>query len=214
MPEAGESSKNNTRMAEILNSAAKFFYAKGYHATSIEDVARDVGMLKGSLYYYIKSKEDLLYELLLDVMVQGKAGADRALAGSDDPVEQLTRGIEEHIDHIIRQQVRVGLFLHEFDSLSGRRKQRVQEALKDYQRLFTAVVKRGQASGVFISGEPDLLVNAILGMCNWIYRWYHPENSPKLEVVQKTFVGLIMDGILKEKNSRRRDDRAGTTAGT
>jgi AcrR family transcriptional regulator len=55
LPESDAPAKSNVRMAEILDSAAKFFYTKGYHATSIEDVARDVGMLKGSLYYYIKS---------------------------------------------------------------------------------------------------------------------------------------------------------------
>ena len=199
MPEAHESAKANVRMAEILDSAAKFFYTKGYHATSIEDVARDVGMLKGSLYYYIKSKEDLLYGLLLDVMEQGTGGVEKALEGVKDPVERLEKGIEQHVEHIIRNQVRVGLFLHEFNSLSGRCRQRVQESLKKYQKIFTGIIKDGQASGVFISGDPDLLVNAILGMCNWIYRWYHQKNSPKLEVVEKTFVGLIMGGIVKRE---------------
>lgn len=196
MTEAGEV-KPSGRMAEILDSAAKFFYTKGYHATSIEDVARDVGMLKGSLYYYIKSKEDLLYELLLGVMQQGHGSVDKALEGVEGPVARLETGIEQHIDHIIRNQVRVGLFLHEFDSLSGRRKQRVQEVMKDYQKIFTTIVKQGQSAGVFVSGEPDLLVNAMLGMCNWIYRWYHPDDSPKLETVKKTFIALIMGGILK-----------------
>jgi TetR/AcrR family transcriptional regulator, cholesterol catabolism regulator len=197
MADAGEATKASGRMAEILDSAAKFFYTKGYHATSIEDVARDVGMLKGSLYYYIKSKEDLLYELLLDVMQQGKGGVEAALEGVKSPVERLEKGIEQHIEHIIRNQVRVGLFLHEFDSLSGRRKQKVQEVIKDYQKIFTGIVKQGQASGDFVSGEPDMLVNAVLGMCNWIYRWYHPETSPKLEAVKKTFIELIMGGIVK-----------------
>lgn len=198
LTEAGEA-KASGRMAEILDSAAKFFYTKGYHATSIEDVARDVGMLKGSLYYYIKSKEDLLYELLLGVMQQGQTSVEKALEGVEGPVARLEVGIEQHIEHIIRNQVRVGLFLHEFDSLSGRRKQRVSEVMKDYQKIFTGIVKQGQAAGVFISGETDLLVNAMLGMCNWIYRWYHPDDSPKLETVKKTFVALIMGGILKRE---------------
>ena len=59
-------------MEEILACAANLFYKKGYHVTTIEDLANEVGMLKGSLYYYIKSKEDLLYQLLLDVIVAGQ----------------------------------------------------------------------------------------------------------------------------------------------
>jgi TetR/AcrR family transcriptional regulator, cholesterol catabolism regulator len=199
LSEVEEPAKANVRMAEILDSAAKFFYTKGYHATSIEDVARDVGMLKGSLYYYIKSKEDLLYGILLGVIKQGTGGVEKALEGVQNPVERLEKGIEQHVEHIIRNQVRVGLFLHEFDSLSGRRKQRVHESLKEYQKIFTGIIKDGQASGAFISGDPDLLVNAMLGMCNWIYRWYHKENSPKLEVMKKTYIGLIMGGIMKRE---------------
>jgi AcrR family transcriptional regulator len=199
LSEAGESTKASGRMAEILDSAAKFFYSKGYHATSIEDVARDVGMLKGSLYYYIKSKEDLLYELLLGVMEQGHSAVEKSLEGLTDPVERLEKGIEQNIEHIIRQQVRVGLFLHEFDSLSGRRKQRVQEVIKDYQKIFVSIIKQGQASGAFVGGDPDLMVNGMLGMCNWIYRWYHPETSPKLDTVKKTFVAMITGGIVKRE---------------
>ncbi len=62
---ATKQAKPATRLEEVLQSAANIFFAKGFHATSIEDVARDVGMLKGSLYYYIKSKDDLLFQLLL-----------------------------------------------------------------------------------------------------------------------------------------------------
>jgi AcrR family transcriptional regulator len=197
LAEAVETTKSNTRMAEILESAANFFYTKGYHATSIEDVARDVGMLKGSLYYYIKSKEDLLYELLLSVMRQGHTRVEQALEGVTDPVKQLEKGLVSHIEHVINNQVRVGLFLHEFDSLSGRRKKSIQDVRKAYQKIFTDILTRGPESGAFVAGDVDLLANGILGMCNWIYRWYHADTSPKLETVQKTFIGLIMGGILK-----------------
>src|SRR5260370_42294881 len=59
-------SKPGTRLQEVLRSAANIFSAKGFHATQIEDVSRDVGMLKVSLYYYIKSKQDRLVPFLLD----------------------------------------------------------------------------------------------------------------------------------------------------
>ena len=192
--------QTNTRMAEILDSAAHFFYTQGYHATSIDDVAHHVGILKGSLYYYIKSKEDLLYELLVEVMTTGKAGVDQALVGATNPFEKLEKGLGQHIEHIIDKQVRVGLFLHEFDSLSGRRRQHVQQLLKDYQKIFTGIVREGQAAGTFMSGNPTLLVNGMLGMCNWIYRWYHTEDSPKLDEVKKTFLSLIMRGVVKHAN--------------
>ncbi len=80
-PRNGEQAKPATRLEEVLQSAANIFFAKGFHATSIEDVARDVGMLKGSLYYYIKSKDDLLFRLLL----AGIEDSDAFIAQHIDP---------------------------------------------------------------------------------------------------------------------------------
>lgn len=187
-----------SRKEQILGSAAKIFFSKGYHASTIEDVARDVGMLKGSLYYYIDSKEDLLYELLLGVIEKGDAYIRTQLAGIDDPVEALRVALRGHIEYIIENQIRVGLFLHEFDTLPGRRQKRIREAMQRYQEMFIEIVRRGQALGKFITDDAWLLVNGMLGMGNWIYRWYRGDRLPERDTVQSTFVSLLMNGILKK----------------
>jgi len=185
------------RMAEILASAANMFYQKGYHATTIEDVARDVGILKGSLYYYIDSKEDLLFELLLDVIEQGDQRLKQAIEGIQDPAEQLQRAVDAQIEHIIQNQVRVGLFLHEFDNFHSGRWQRVRDVMRRYQRRFENILRAGQASGQFVEGDPWLLANGILGAGNFIYRWYPGHKAPSLEAVKKTFVPLILNGVTR-----------------
>ncbi len=192
---AASRTKPSARMDEILARAAELFYANGYHATTIEDVAREVGMLKGSLYYYIRSKEDLLYELLLAVMERGNQEVLAAISGVTDPEERLARALGAGIDHIISNQVHVGLFLHEFDSLSGKRQKRIQEELTRYHRRFVDIIREGQAAGQFVEGDTWLLVNGILGIVNWIYRWYPGSKKIDLEQVKTTFVSLIMNGI-------------------
>ena len=187
--------KTNARRAEILESAAKLFYQKGYHVTTIEDVARDVGMLKGSLYYHIKSKEEMLFELVHEGIQAAKTTVQARLLGVSGPVRELEVAFEGHMDHIIRQQVRVGLLLHEFDSLPRDRQQQVRDLMRTYQNLFVAIIRRGQQQGVFIPGDPNLLVNGILGMGNWIYRWYRPGFGSPPEVVKKSFLQMIMSGI-------------------
>lgn len=194
-------SKNNDRMDEILDCAATLFFRKGYHGTSIKDIAREVGMLKGSLYYYIDSKEDVLCDIVYRVIEQGLAGVQKAIEGVSDPAEQLRRGLDQQIEVIIRNQVRVGLYLHEFNALSKRKQQHIQEARRKYQEVFVGILKQGQSSGVFVQGDPELLTNAMMGMCNWIYRWYRPGISPPLETVKRTFVGLLMGGILAASDS-------------
>lgn len=189
--------KPSARMDEILARAAELFYEKGYHATTIEDVAREVGMLKGSLYYYIRSKEDLLNELLLGIIVKGVDHASKAIEGIADPTERLEKAVEAQIEHIIQNQTYVGLFLHEFDTLSGKRQKRIQEEMVKYQKMFTDTIREGQKMGQFVEADPRLLTDAILGMTNWIYRWYPGTRNPGLVAVKKAFISFIMNGIKK-----------------
>jgi TetR/AcrR family transcriptional regulator, cholesterol catabolism regulator len=164
--------KPATRLEEVLQSAANIFFAKGFHATSIEDVARDVGMLKGSLYYYIKSKDDLLFQLLLAGIEDSDAFIASQIDPQGDPLEQLERAIRAQIDYIVQNRVQFGLFLHEFDSLSGKRQHKLISVMSRYNSRFVELVRRGQEQGQLIQGEPWIVVNGILGMCNWLYRWY------------------------------------------
>jgi AcrR family transcriptional regulator len=193
----GSRAKAENRLEEVLNSAANLFYAKGFHGTTIEDVARDVGMLKGSLYYYITSKEDLLYQLLLTVIERGDEYIAKRVDPSGEPVEQLQKAIEAQIDLIIENQVRVGLFFHEFDALPVKRQQKVLAVMNRYNNRFVELVKKGQEQGQFVDGEPWLIVNGLLGMCNWIYRWHHPEHPTDVREVKRAFVGMTMKGIVK-----------------
>jgi TetR/AcrR family transcriptional regulator, cholesterol catabolism regulator len=190
-------SKPTTRLQEVLQSAANIFFAKGFHATSIEDVARDVGMLKGSLYYYIKSKEDLLFQLLLAGIEDGDTFIAKNIDPHGDAVEQLERAIRAQIDYIIQNKVPFGLFLHEFDSLSGKRQHKVISVMSRYNNRFVDLVKRGQEQGKLIEGEPWLVVNGILGMCNWLYRWYDPDQVSSPEQVKQVFLKMLLNGIRK-----------------
>jgi TetR/AcrR family transcriptional regulator, cholesterol catabolism regulator len=197
-PRNSKQMKPATRLEEVLQSAANIFFAKGYHATSIEDVARDVGMLKGSLYYYIKSKDDLLFRLLLAGIEDSDAFIARQIDPEDEPVEQLERAIRAQIDYIIENRVQFGLFLHEFDSLSGKRQHKLISVMSRYNSRFVELVRRAQKQDKLIQGEPWIIVNGILGMCNWLYRWYDPDQASDAEEIKDVFVRMIFEGIRKQ----------------
>ncbi len=202
-PQLPSKAKPATRLEEVLQSAANIFFAKGFHATTIEDVASDVGMLKGSLYYYIKSKDDLLFRLLIAGIEDGDTYIADHIDSNGDPVEQLERAIRAQIDYIIEHRVPFGLFLHEFDSLPGKRQHKLISVMSRYNNRFVELVRKGQEQGKLIEGEPWLIVNAILGMCNWLYRWYdnvpaasnQPGSDP--EHVKQIFLRLILHGLRK-----------------
>jgi AcrR family transcriptional regulator len=191
----GAKAKAGTRLEAVLRSAANIFFAKGFHATSIEEVARDVGMLKGSLYYYIKSKDDLLFQLLLAGIEDGDAYIARHIDPRGDPVEQLERAIRAQIDYIIQNKVPFGLFLHEFDSLSGKRQHKLTAVMSRYNNRFVELVQKGQQQGKLMKGEPGILVNGMLGMCNWLYRWYDIDHISDTEQIKQVFLDIIFKGI-------------------
>jgi TetR/AcrR family transcriptional regulator, cholesterol catabolism regulator len=193
----GSKSKSGTRLEEVLKSAANIFFAKGFHATSIEDVARDVGMLKGSLYYYIKSKDDLLFQLLLAGIEDGDAYIAQHIDPKGDPVEQLERAIRAQIDYIIQNKVPFGLFLHEFDSLPGKRQHKLTAVMSRYNNRFVELVQKGQQQGKLMKGEPWMIVNGMLGMCNWLYRWYDADHLQDREQIKQIFLEVIFKGIRK-----------------
>ena len=194
---ARSKSKSGTRLEEVLHSAANIFFAKGFHATSIEDVARDVGMLKGSLYYYIKSKDDLLFQLLLAGIEDGDAFIAKQIDPRGDPVEQLERAIRAQIDYIIQNKVPFGLFLHEFDSLPGKRQHKLTAVMARYNNRFVELVQKGQKQGKLMEGEPWIIVNGMLGMCNWLYRWYDTDHVSDPERIKQAFIEMIFRGIRK-----------------
>lgn len=196
-PRPGKQTKPASRLEEVLQSAANIFFAKGFHATSIEDVARDVGMLKGSLYYYIKSKDDLLFRLLLAGIEDSDAFIAQHIDPQGDPVEQLERAIRAQIDYIIDKRVQFGLFLHEFDSLSGKRQHKLISVMSRYNARFVDLVRRGQEQGKLIDGEPWIIVNGILGTCNWLYRWYDTDQISDPEQVKQIFLRMLLQGIRK-----------------
>src|SRR5215469_2494222 len=196
-PRDAKKAKHGTRLEAVLQSAANIFFAKGFHATSIEDVARDVGMLKGSLYYYINSKDDLLFRLLLAGIEDSDAFIAQRIDPQGEPAAQLERAIRAQIDYIIQNRVPFGLFLHEFDSLSGKRQHKLIAVMSRYNNRFVDLVRKGQEQGKLIDGEPWVIVNGILGMCNWLYRWYDPDQVRDSEQIKSVFVMMIFAGIQK-----------------
>ena len=102
----GERKPREERWSELIEVATDVFYAKGYDAASLQDIADRLGMLKGSLYYYIQSKEDLLYDVIKTVHEEGLANIESLAAGDGDAVERLRHVIIGHIDHECRNMTR------------------------------------------------------------------------------------------------------------
>jgi AcrR family transcriptional regulator len=161
------------RWAECLQVAARIFAQKGYAATSLQEIADALDMLKGSLYYYINSKEDLLYEVIREVLTQAEARMAAQADVQGPAVVRLERLVHEHVVFLIDHLTETTVYLHEAAQLSEARRAELPE--HTFVARLENLVRDGQADGT-IRSDVDVRVAAlsILGSANWVYRWYSP----------------------------------------
>jgi len=210
MPQA-EAARDSRRSANwqarheaIIDTSARVFAHRGYHATGIMELcaANDLG--KGALYHYIGSKEELLAAIHDRVMDEVMLGADRVAGAGGTPSQQLAMLGDELLDVIHRYPDHVWVFLHEFPALTGERAEQFRQRRRVYERRVEAVLQAGVDSGEFRQVQPRLTALAWLGMHNYTYLWLKPGGPLSARDVAKPFADIFMQGIVRPADSHRR----------
>lgn len=189
--------KSHGRRAEMLETAARIFYSKGYEAATIQDIADEMGILKGSLYYYISTKEDVLYDIIRAYHDSTRSYFD-ALVELDAPVlEKLRRFIETETAHTAHHRVKSSLFFTEWRSLSDERREAIIVERDRHDHFVRDCIAQAQASGEIRSEiNARLVANGILGMVNSVYQWYDPDGPKSAEEIGREFADLLINGLL------------------
>jgi AcrR family transcriptional regulator len=184
------------REREILNAAARMFHRQGYSETSVKDVARAVGILKGSLYYYIDSKEDLLFRVLLDVHEDAKGIVAETAALDAPPLERLRYYVQRHVEFNVRNLPKIAVYCHDAALLSPKRRDAILRQRLVYEDFVKSLVREAQERGdVDASVDPSLAANAVFGLVNWIYTWYDPRGRVPAEGVAKLYAELAVKAL-------------------
>jgi TetR/AcrR family transcriptional regulator, cholesterol catabolism regulator len=194
----GKRDTGSARRIEILDAAARLFYAKGYAETTIQDIADSVGLLKGSIYHYIGSKEELLFELLKDDHEANLKTLKQLIDSSTEaPAELFRRIIAQAIGSVVKTPWRPAAFAHENRHLDADHA-RVIIALRDeYQALVRSVIESGQESGAFQPGvDARLIAIATLTLINAIAEWFRPDRGWGVDDLSQAYGNLVLSGIL------------------
>ena len=186
------------RYAEIVRGAGKLFAEQGFDNTSLQDVGDAVGVLKGSLYHYIESKEHLLY----DVIKVGHEGLlenlriCRALKG--DPLQTLSAFAYNHITlnvHPDRYERGI-VFIRDSHRLSPEKREMVLRDRDAYQRLLRTAISDGQRQHLICPDlDAALTAFATLGVLNSFQRWYRPTGPASPEQIAREFASYIVAGV-------------------
>lgn len=198
--------KRRFLQSQILTAAADLFRARGYRATTLEEIAQHVGMSKATLYAYFRSKEQLLVAIFHRTMTLLERELRTILESGCPPDEELRRVIRHHVRTVIAERSFLAVFFGEEANLPRHLGRAITRRKAGYDTTVLGIVEaammtRGPASDV----PPRLLVFALLGMSNWVYTWYRPGGPWTPDAVANAFITLIERGYRPSPGWRRRD---------
>jgi AcrR family transcriptional regulator len=192
---ARPSRNGEDKQSEILAAAVRIFREKGYHAASMQDLADAVGLQKASLYYYVSSKEDLLtliYERFIGAFTRQLT---ELLAEPLPATEKLRRAIATQVVALSEQIELFTVYLNEIKFLNPRLRSRIHAEAEHQAELLQAILQQGVAAGEFRELDVKMTVHAIIGMCNWTYRWYSPKGTLSANEIAGIFGDIVLHGI-------------------
>ncbi len=182
------------RRQEILRSAARAFKKKGFYATTMEDIASELLMTQGSLYYYFKSKEEILYECHR-LSMQQILDTLEWVRGAEAPAAVKIRTlVEEHVAVLI-DDLQASAMALEFTALGEPYLSRIIAMRDRYEDGFRRILREGIEAGEFVPVNPRLAGFMILGGINWIARWFDPRGPLSPQTVAQHFADLFLRAL-------------------
>ena len=183
----------STRRRELTREAARLFAQKGYHGTSIGDIAEAMGVQKGSLYSHIASKEDLLYETMREGADAFHAALD-AIPEDAPAVEKIRLALRGHLRVVAEQLDVATVFVQEWRYLEGARRDEIVAERRRYEERIRELFREGRELGE-LRADLDETAAALLllSAANWAYTWLQPGRDT--DELADRFFALLVDGM-------------------
>jgi TetR/AcrR family transcriptional regulator, cholesterol catabolism regulator len=185
---------------EILEAASRVFRARGLHAAGMRDIAAELGMAVGNLYYYFRDKEDLLafvQESALSRLLEMSARV-RAL---DLPADQKLRLLlEEHVVGLNDpEEGTPGSLAHlEVEALGEERRAGVLARRDEYEQIVRSLIEEGMDQGMFLQADPKVASLALLGSVNWTVKWFRPEGGKSAREIGRQIAEMMVRSLRNE----------------
>ena len=181
------------RRAELTRQAARLFAEKGYHGTSIGEIAEALGVQKGSLYAHIESKQDLLYETMAEGAHAFHAGLD-AIDESLPATEKIRLALRSHLRVVADQLDVATVFVQEWRYLDGERREEILGERRRYEERIRALFREGREVGELRTDLDDGTAALLaLSAANWAYTWLRP--GADTDELADRFTAQLLDGM-------------------
>ena len=182
---------------QILRTAADLFRERGYRATTLDDIVARLGMSKASLYTYFHAKEEMLAAISRQTIAAFTRELSLVLRSDLGPEDKLRRVVRDHVRFVIANRSFLTVFFSEEANLPPRLARALAAQKDRYDKGVESIVIDGARRGVFRDVPPRLVVFGLLGMLNWLYKWYDPRGRWGAEEISAGFLSLVEGGLLR-----------------
>lgn len=185
--------------AQILRTAADLFRERSYQASTVDHIAARLGMSKASLYTYFRAKDEMLAAISRETVEAFTRELGLVLASRLSPEDKLRRIVREHVRFVIANRSFLTVFFGEEANLPVRFARSLAAQKDRYDKGVERVIADGIRSGAFRDVAPRLVVFGVLGMVNWVHKWYNPKGPWGAEEISSAFLSLVEGGLLRRQ---------------
>lgn len=165
------------KLRDILERATSLFARNGYHHTSVRDLSREMDISLAGLYYYFKTKEELLFLISKYSFDTVLSSLDSAIEDVDDPVERLQALVHNHLQYFVNHLDAMKVLAHESDSLTGDFFTAINEKKRRYLETLEGIlldIHRLRNPNARMSSAIRISALSLFGMMNWTHTWFKP----------------------------------------
>jgi len=193
MVKIAEETRFQLQRGRMLKAAATCFNEKGYSGTSLKDVANHLGLTDAALYYYVRNKEELVYQCYLRAAELGKEAMDRAREEGHCGFEQAFLYIRYHVEIMVGDRGPVAI-MSEIPSLEPTHRNDVLNVSRQHSTGFEEILAAGIQDGSIAECDVRMTGNAIMGAINWIPKWIHSDALLAKKVIAE-FPKILTSGL-------------------
>ncbi|HMG37325.1 MAG TPA: TetR/AcrR family transcriptional regulator [Blastocatellia bacterium] len=193
-------SRYDQKLLHVLKTSAAIFAEKGYHSTSIRDIARATDMSLSGLYYYFKSKDELLFLIQDYCFTTVVEDCRKLIADVRDPITRLSLLIENHLNYFVHNMNEMKVLSHEANSISGDLFRKVNAKKRQYVDLVMNLLDETAREHRIRDVDIRVASFSLFGMMNWIYNWYDPRKDVDVRGLAQNITRIFLSGFLGDKS--------------
>jgi len=199
-----KSAPTDERLEEIYRTAAQIILRKGYDATSVNDIANALGMTKAGLYHYINGKKELLFDIMnfgLDELDEEVVTPAKSIANTSDRLRFI---IATNARLVTRGQGAITILVDEITALTPAQNRKITRRKRAYFVSLRNTLNQLKAEGKLQDVDTTAATFSLLGMINWLSRWYRQDGSLSEEQAAEQIVKIALNGLMRPEASAAR----------